>query len=149
MRTFTKKGLDNYMGKDRAQTAVPLPDSGGTCVILRVIDGADLLDAESLHASVKAKGDVRSRRQFCSFVLSHSIVDEDGKRLYSDADADQLLKMPLPAWMLVWPKCAQLNGLTEEALADASKKSGTAKVSASSTATRTTSVKPSENSPAK
>ena len=149
MKTFTKKSLGAYMGKDRPQTVVPLPDSGGTCVILSVIDGAALLDAESLHASIKAKGDSRSRKQFCAFVLAQSIVDEDGKRLYSDADANELLRLPLPAWMALWPKCARLNGLTEEALKEAEKKSGTAKVSASSTATRTTSEKPSASLPPK
>ena len=149
MRTFTKKQLDNYMGKDRAQTVVPLPDSGGTCVILSVIDGSALLDAEALHATSGVKGEAARQKNFCAFVLAQSIVDEDGKRLYTNEEAGLLLKMPLPAFQLVWPKCAKLNGLTEEAMKESAKKSVRAPASASSTVGPTTSAKPSGNSPIK
>ena len=149
MKTFTKSGLSDYMGKDRPRTVVPLPDSGEMCVILSVIDGAAFMDAEALHALVESKDDADSRKKFCAFVLAQSIIDEDGKRLYADNEAHLLLKLPLPAWQLLWPKCARLNGMTEEALAKASKKSDKAKPSASSTVGQTTSAKPSVNSPRK
>lgn len=148
MGTFTKKSFDNYMGKGRARTVVPLPDSGGTCVILSVIDGAALLSAEFRNAATKASGE-RAHDQFATFIMARSIVDEDGNRLYSDEEAHLLLKMPMPAWMVLWPKCAKINGLTEEVIKKEAKKSGTAKASASSTATRTTSEKPSASLPAK
>ena len=77
------------------------------------------------------------------------IVDEDGKRLYTNEEAGLLLKMPLPAFQLVWPKCAKLNGLTEEAMKESAKKSVRAPASASSTVGPTTSAKPSGNSPVK
>lgn len=149
MNTATKRSLSDYMGKGRPRTVVPLPDSGGMSVILSVIDGAALMDAEALHSNVSTNDDADSRKKFCAFVLAHSIVDEDGKRLYADNEAHLLLKLPLPAWLLLWPKCAKLNGMTEEALAKASKKSDKAKPSASSTAGRTTSEKPSVSSPRK
>jgi hypothetical protein len=94
--------------KDRKPHRYEVPEWGGD-VFIRVLSAADQMllsdEADPKNTFVK--------------VLLYSLVDEEGERLFSDADFDELVQEDWPVIMRVFAESAHLNGLSTKELDEA------------------------------
>jgi hypothetical protein len=90
---------------DRKPQLFDVPEWGGS-VYLRVLTAADQI---ALSDDVTPK-DVPLQ------VLVHAIVDEQGVRVFTDDDVDELAQEDFPVIMRVFAAAAKLNGLSTDEL---------------------------------
>ena len=91
--------------EDRKPVKVSVPEWGGD-VYLRVMTVAD---------QVALSEDVKPAEMPVQ-VLLHCLVDEDGTRLFEDADAEALAEEDFPLVLRLFGEAAKLNGLTSKEL---------------------------------
>ncbi len=103
---------------DRELEAVDVPEWGGE-VLLRALSGADR-DAFELEAfgSKQAGEGMRNVR---AKLVSRCIVDQDGNRLFEDADVEALGQKSAAALNRLFEKCRTMNGFTDQDVADLEK----------------------------
>jgi hypothetical protein len=89
---------------------VQVPEWGGS-VLVKQLSGAerDAYDTE-LSKLGKDKYGVNLRARY----LSHVVVDESGKRMFSDADIAALGSKSAAAIGRVWDKASEINGLVAD-----------------------------------
>lgn len=103
---------------DRVTERVEVPEWGGD-VIVRSLTG---VERDSYEASMSIqKGDkfvpnpVGARAR----LVVRATIDEDGARLFTDADATKLGEKNAAVLDRLWDKIAELSGMTDKAVADA------------------------------
>lgn len=101
---------------DKKYAEVDVPAWGGKVRVQKMSAG----DRDSLElANIDKDGNRRPMSNFRAAVCVRCIVDENGKRLFSDKDAAALGEKCSDALMKVYEAAAELNGLgvTEEEMA--------------------------------
>ena len=110
-------GKDAIFGADDARFAVvQVPEWGGV-VRIRALSGAE---ADAFAASKMGTKNIRAR------LVAMSVVDAAGKRILTEADADQLGRKSVVPLTTVFKAACTLNGLDEEGTKDIEKNSETA-----------------------
>jgi hypothetical protein len=112
MAILTKEQI---LGADDRRTAdVEVPEWGGT-VRVRALSGAERDSYEVALAGIRPDGtsrpnlvNVRAR------LVALSVVDEDGKRLFTDADAKALGDKSAAAMQRVFETAQRLSALTDD-----------------------------------
>jgi hypothetical protein len=121
--------------EDRRPIKVTVPEWGGD-VYLRVLTVADQID---LAEGVKpAETPIQ--------VLLLCLVDENGTRIFTDEDADELAKEEFPVVLRLFGEAAKLNGLTSNELEAAMAAFSQARDEQPSTGSHSLSGDPSPNS---
>lgn len=107
MAYLTKKDIDNAV--DRRTEDFEVPEWGGT-VRLMVMSGTDLdrFEAILVDPDKQKEGGVRAQ------LVGKCMVDEDGKRLFSDAEVYQLGKKSGAALTKVFQKCIEMNRINPD-----------------------------------
>ena len=112
MSLLTKEAI--LAAEDRQTEDVAVPEWGGT-VRVRSLSGAER-DAYEAHI-VQVRGDGSKRvnlKNLRGKLVSLSVVDEDGGRLFSDEDADALGDKSAAALERVFDVARRLSGLSED-----------------------------------
>jgi hypothetical protein len=94
--------------KERKPVRLEVPEWGGE-VYVRVLSAADQM---ALSDGVEPK-------EMAIKVILHCLVAEDGERIFTDDDADELAKEDFPVIMRVFGFVAKQNGLSTKELEEA------------------------------
>lgn len=98
---------------------VEVPEWGGTVKIMGLSGEA----RNRVGALMRAEGKKTSEDEALAFfqmrVIAASMVDEDGKRLFSQNDVHKLAAKSAGALQRVYDACARISGLSETAVEDA------------------------------
>lgn len=86
---------------ERRPTRLEVPEWGGE-VYIRVLTFADQV---ALQDSIPAE-------RMPIHVLMHTVVDENGQRIFGDEDAEQLMTFEFPVILRIFAEAAKLNGLS-------------------------------------
>jgi len=95
---------------DLKKEKVPVPEWGGH-LFVKTQTGAEKDNFESSLVDSKGKVSVKNIR---ARMVAQVAVDEDGKRLFSDADAEALGKKSAAALDRVFAVAKRLNGISDE-----------------------------------
>ncbi|WP_017599197.1 hypothetical protein [Nocardiopsis lucentensis] len=128
-------GKDAILGaNDIDYEDVPVPQWGGT---VRVA-GLSSADRDAYEASMAAasKGEVSATRlqNFRAKLVTKAIVNEQGERLFADADAKELGRKNGKVMGELWDVVRRLSGIGKDAVEEGKASSGSAPSSPSSTA---------------
>jgi hypothetical protein len=94
--------------QDRKPHRFHVPEWGGD-VFIRVLSASDQM----------ALSDISEQKDMPITVLLHSLVSEDGARLFADDDFQELAKEAFPVILRVFSEAAHLNGLSTKELDEA------------------------------
>lgn len=107
---------------DLQQEEVPVPEWGGS-VLVRGLTG---MERDQFEASVTQQ---RGRDYQINLIniraklVALSVIGEDGKRLFSDADVEALGRKSARALQRVWDRARDLSGLSDQDVEDLAKNS--------------------------
>jgi hypothetical protein len=107
---------------DIVTEVVPVPEWGGE-VLVRGLTG---LERDAFEASVveqKGKKTELNLRNVRARFVALSVVDEQGERVFADADVLRLGRKSSRALQRVWEKARELSGLTDEDVEELAKNS--------------------------
>lgn len=96
---------DDILSRTQLPTE-PVEAFGGT-VYVRTMSGAERDSWEQAQLDARKTGKINVRGSFAARV----VCDEQGKRLFTDADAEALGKLSAIDLDAVWEKGAKLNGI--------------------------------------
>lgn len=127
MASDTKRILtrDAILGvADLKTDHVEVPEWGGV-VLVRGLTGAerDQFEADSLVGRGKRRE--VNLRNFRARLVARTVVDEQGNRLFTDADVEALARKSASAIARVYDVAARLSGLTDEDVDELVGNSGT------------------------
>jgi len=111
MSLLTRDQVDN--ADDLPYEDVPVPEWGGT-VRLRTLTGAE---RDAFEASVVSQNGTNRRvnlKNVRARLVGLSLVDEEGNRLYADADVPKLGKKSAKVLDRLFSKAQKLSGLTDD-----------------------------------
>jgi len=94
-----------------------LPELGGK-IFLRVISSRERDAIEQEISNAKGTANLQNIR---AKMVIRAVSDADGKRVFSDADADLVGDMPAPLVGKIFDAACKHNGMTGEAVEDARK----------------------------
>jgi hypothetical protein len=95
---------------DAKSEVVNVPEWGGD-VHVKVMTGTE---RDAWEASILDADDKVSKKQFRAKLLVQTLVDEQGKRLFTEADLDALSAKNANAITRLYEKASKLNALTKE-----------------------------------
>ena len=107
--------------KDLPTEAVDVPEWGGQ-VIVRTLSGLE----KNVWESGNLVGNKVNLRNMTARLCAICIVDEKGKRLFSDADAESLGRKSAKALERVFDVAQRLNGMGADDIKEMAKNSGRA-----------------------
>lgn len=90
----------------------PVNVPGWEGLYVHEMSGTDRDDYEAAQSQANKSG--RGLRNFRARLLVRSIVDADGKRVFTDEDAESLGKLPSSEIIAIFDHAAELNGLAKE-----------------------------------
>lgn len=93
---------------DRKHIDVEVPEWGGT-VRIAILSGIDRENLEREFANL-SEGE-RSKYSVRAFMVALSVVDENGNRLFTKKDMEQLNKKSWRALELIQSRVSELNGI--------------------------------------
>jgi hypothetical protein len=96
---------------------VPVPEWGGD-VIVRSISALERDEFESSMAVKRGRSIEVNIRNIRARLVAIAAVDEDGKRLFSDKDVEQLGELSAKAMDRVYEVAARLSGISERDAAE-------------------------------
>lgn len=108
---------------DRKKEAVFVPQWGLT-VFVRTLSGAERDDWEASIVQQKGKATTYDLRNIRARLVCKCIVDESGKRVFSDHEAEVLGEKSAAALDLLFTVAQRLNALTNADVEDLGKASG-------------------------
>jgi hypothetical protein len=114
----SKESIFAFKGKP--SHAVDVPEWGGT-VYVRVMSGAERDGYEDETYRLNGKSVQLNRVNARARLLVRCLSDEEGKRLFSDADADTLGNQPADVIDKVYSVALRVNGFTEKDVEDLAK----------------------------
>ena len=117
---LTREQIDAQ--RDRDYITFHVPEWDGS-VLLTPISATDRAKLENVTIDAKETGKRADQR---SMLCAMSIVDEDGKRLYSDSEIAILGNRNARALDRIMDKALELSGMRNEDFEDAAKNSGAA-----------------------
>lgn len=108
--------------KDIAEDTVAVPEWGGS-VKVRALTGAerDQYEAQFVRFDRKGNRQAPSFQDIRAKLVAMSCIDEQGQRLFTDADIVQLSRKSAAALQRVFEACQRLSGLTEQDVEDLTK----------------------------
>lgn len=118
---------DEILAHRRQSTVLPVPEWGGD-VRIQVMGGKDLIDYE---AGAKDEDSLASR---CARILAYTLVDEQGRRLFSEEQVANLFEMEGKVIVRLGMRATEINRLRVADMEDAEKKSDPSPGSSSSSA---------------
>lgn len=95
---------------DLTSEVVDVPEWGGQ-VRLRVLTGAE---RDKFEASISADGKKINRENLRARFVVLCVVDDDGQRIFTDADASKLGLKSASALDRLFTKAQRMNGLSDE-----------------------------------
>lgn len=98
---------------DLKSEVVEVPEWGGS-VIVRGLTGTERDSFEEAMTSVQGKSRVANLRNFRSKLCARAMVDGNGDRLFTDADADALGKKSAAALQRIFEVAQRLAGLSPD-----------------------------------
>lgn len=105
---------EQILGADDKETrVVKVPEWGGE-VIVRALTSTERDSYESLF--VDAEDDPTSLHNVRAELVARTVVDEDGERLFTDAEAAELAQKNAKATNRIFEVARELSGITEEAV---------------------------------
>lgn len=107
---------------DIQEEIVPVPEWGGD-VIVRGLTGAQRDAFEASVVEQKGKKTEMKLDNIRARLVALSIVDEKGKRLFSDADVVALGKKSARPLQRLWDKARELSGLSDDDVEELAKNS--------------------------
>jgi hypothetical protein len=107
---------------DLKTAAVPVPEWGGE-VLVRGLTGAERDAFEAEIAERRGKKVQFNLRNFRAKLVVRTVVDEKGKRLFTDQDVKWLGDKSAQALSRVFDKAAELSGLSEDDIEELTKNS--------------------------
>lgn len=129
LKDFTKSGfivrrfpMAEYLGRDAILSASDLQteevqvSEWGGAVLVRGLTGSerDAFEEASLHRYGKnGKNKEINLKDFRARLVSWSIIDGDGKRVFTDTDVPALGRKSASALQRVFDVCSRLSGLSE------------------------------------
>ena len=124
--------MSNYLTKENILTAndikreeVQVPEWGGV-VLVQGLSGRDRDQLEASMIQGKGKDTKVSLDNLRAKVVARSIVDENGNRIFSDADIPALAKKSALALNRVYEVAQRLSGISQEDVDELTKNSETA-----------------------
>jgi hypothetical protein len=125
-------GRDSILqASDIRKELVAVPEWGGE-VYVRSLSAKERDEFESSMLTFKGKTQEVNLRQARAKLAALSICDEEGKRLFSDADVAALGNKSASAMQRVWTVAQRLSAITEEDMEELTKNSGSARSEGSS-----------------
>jgi hypothetical protein len=118
--SITKDSILSFKGKPL--TPVETPEWGGT-VYLRVMRGSERDAFEAETYKLNGKSLELNRVNARARLLVKTLCDEQGNRLFTDADATQLGEQPADVLDRVYTVALRVNGFTSADVADLAKNS--------------------------
>jgi hypothetical protein len=103
--------------EDVKREPVHVPEWGGT-VLVQSMTGADRDDFEAEMEAQKGNDPTANRRNFRAKIAARTVVDEQGNRLFSEADIKALGKKNSWALTRIAIVAARLSALDENAVAE-------------------------------
>lgn len=119
---------DEILGSDDLATEViPVPEWGGS-VMIRALTGTerDAYEGEILSLRGTGKGVEYNLQNIRAKLSARTIIDEDGHRLFTDADITALGLKSAAALDRVFSRSQRLSGLTAEDIAELTEQMGNA-----------------------
>jgi len=117
---------DDILGaQDLPSEDVDVPEWGG-CVRVRGLTGAERDAFEAEIVQMRGRDTHVNLRNVRAKLVARSIVDEDGKRIFGDADVHALGKKSAVALQRVFEVAQRLSGLTGEDMEELAKNSESA-----------------------
>ncbi|MCC6347888.1 MAG: hypothetical protein IT388_11925 [Nitrospirales bacterium] len=105
---------DQILGaQDLTHEDVHVPEWGGT-VRIRMMTGSERDAFEAAVYETKGKDVTVNRENFRAQLLARVLVDEEGKRLFSDAEIKALGSKSAAALNRLFPVAQKLNGLAAD-----------------------------------
>lgn len=115
---------DDILKADDIETReVEVPQWGGT-VLVRALTGKERDSYEASCMQQRGKETVRNLNNVRAKLVVRSLVDEEGNRIFTDQDANELGKKSAAALDQLFEVAAELSRLTEEDVDDLAGKSG-------------------------
>ena len=111
LKSLTRETILNC--DDLKKEVVPVPEWGGT-VTVTTMTGFQRDAFEQSIIETKGKSVTTNMENIRSKLCAHTIVDEDGKRLFSDADIRDLGGKSAAALDRIFAVAQRLNGLRDE-----------------------------------
>lgn len=111
-----------FAAQDRAFEDVDVPEWGGS-VRIAVITGSDRDAYEASMYDMKGKEIKLNRDDMRAKLLARAIVDEDLKRIFTDADIRELGKKSSKVIDRLFTVAQRLNGMTDESVKELEKNS--------------------------
>jgi hypothetical protein len=111
-----------FAAQDRAFEDVDVPEWGGM-VRIAVITGTDRDAYEASMYEMKGKEIKLNRDDMRAKLLARAIVDEDLKRIFTDADIRELGKKSSKVIDRLFTVAQRLNGMTDESVKELEKNS--------------------------
>lgn len=104
--------------EDREVRSVPVPEWGGE-VLLKTMTGTDRNAYE--NSLIRMQGDVAvpNMANASAKLLARCLVDEDGERLFSEAEIHELGQKSASVLSRLSEVAQEMNGLTEQAVEEA------------------------------
>lgn len=99
--------------KDLETREVDVPEWGGT-VLVRALSGTDRDAYEASLVQIRGKQQVPNLANIRAKLVARAVVDEDGNRLFSDADIKALGQKSAAALSRVFTVAAEMSGLDEK-----------------------------------
>lgn len=99
--------------KDLETREVDVPEWGGT-VLVRALSGTDRDAYEASLVQIRGKQQVPNLANIRAKLVARAVVDEDGSRLFSDADIKALGQKSAAALSRVFTVAAEMSGLDEK-----------------------------------
>lgn len=124
---------------------VEVPEWGGS-VLVRALSGKERDAYEASLMLIRGKTQIPNLANMRAKLVARAIVDEDGKRLFTDQDVNALGLKSAAALNRVHDVVQELSGLNEGATEDAEENSDAAQSGDSTSAWPESSDAPSENS---
>ncbi len=104
---------DILSAPDLQQETVAVPEWGGS-VFVRGLDGMQRDSFERSMVDIKGKDSVVNYANFRGKMVARSVVDENGKRVFKDSDAENLGKKSGKALGRVFDVAQRLSGMSDE-----------------------------------
>ena len=99
--------------KDLETREGDVPEWGGT-VLVRALSGTDRDAYEASLVQIRGKQQVPNLANIRAKLVARAVVDEDGNRLFSDADIKALGQKSAAALSRVFTVAAEMSGLDEK-----------------------------------